>query len=304
VLVYLLFTFEGGLAGSAEVIRERAPEKLQTPNNAQLRVWISRILLLGLGVSLYPHAVQRLFAAKSLPTLRKSLALRAFMPRVTTVLAFLLGYEGIARFDSLSREDSDKITILVLAELGTANPLFKAMIVVVLAAVVAAIMSTTDSQLLVAASAVVRDLYEKVLHRDREVDQKRLVLLCRVVVAALVVLAVLLGFYAEQVVVWIVLSSWGGLGASLGPTSILALYWKGTTRAGVIAGMLAGAGTVIAWELTPVLSAALYELIPGFAVGLVVTVVVSGVTAKPEGVEGMFEEMRTGVRGSRVAGSA
>jgi Na+/proline symporter len=162
----------------------------------------------------------------------------------------------------------------------------------VIAAVFAAIMSTTDSQLLVAASAVVRDLYEKVLHRDREVDQKRLVFLSRLVVAALVVVAVVLGFYAEQVVFWIVLFSWGGLGASLGPTSILALYWTGTTRTGVIAGMLAGAGTVIAWELTPVLSAALYELIPGFAVGLVVTVVVSWVTAKPEGVEGMFEEMR------------
>lgn len=168
----------------------------------------------------------------------------------------------------------------------------------VIAAVFAAIMSTTDSQLLVAASAVVRDLYEKVLRRDREVDQKRLVLLSRVVVAFLVVLAVLLGFYAEQVVFWLVLFSWGGLGASLGPTSILALYWKGTTRAGVIAGMLAGAGTVIAWELTPVLSEALYELIPGFLAGLVVTVVVSWATAEPEGVEGMFEEMR-GVAGSK-----
>jgi sodium/proline symporter len=166
----------------------------------------------------------------------------------------------------------------------------------VIAAVFAAIMSTTDSQLLVAASAVVRDLYEKVLRRDRQVDQKRLVFLSRVVVAFLVVLAVLLGFYAEQVVFWLVLFSWGGLGASLGPTSILGLYWKGTTRAGVIAGMLAGAGTVIAWELTPVLSEALYELIPGFLAGLVVTVVVSWATAKPEGVEGMFEEMRGRVR--------
>ncbi len=162
----------------------------------------------------------------------------------------------------------------------------------VIAAIFAAIMSTTDSQLLVAASAVVRDLYEKVLQRGREVPQRRLVLLSRLVVAVLVVLAVLMGFYAEQVVFWLVLFSWGGLGASLGPTSILALYWKGTTRAGVIAGLLAGAGTVIVWELVPVLSQALYELIPGFAAGLLATVVVSKLTRPPAEVDAMFDQMR------------
>lgn len=161
----------------------------------------------------------------------------------------------------------------------------------VIAAIFAAIMSTTDSQLLVAASAVVRDLYEKVLRRHEALSQARLVLLSRCVVAVLVVLAVLMGFYAEQVVFWLVLFSWGGLGASLGPTTILALYWRGTTRSGVLAGMVAGAGTVIAWELVPPLAEALYELIPGFAVGLVATVVVSKLTRPPEGVEEMFRDM-------------
>ncbi|HUF79428.1 MAG TPA: sodium/proline symporter, partial [Thermoanaerobaculia bacterium] len=137
----------------------------------------------------------------------------------------------------------------------------------VIAAIFAAIMSTTDSQLLVAASAVVRDVYEKVLHRSEEVPQRRLVLLSRAVVLALVVLSVLMGFYAEQVVFWLVLFSWAGLGASLGPTSILALYWRGTTRAGVLAGLVAGAATVVVWKLTPALSGRLYELVPGFLAG-------------------------------------
>lgn len=162
----------------------------------------------------------------------------------------------------------------------------------VIAAVFAAIMSTTDSQLLVAASAVVRDLYEKVLHRREELPQARLVLLSRVVVVVLVVLSVLMGFYAEQVVFWLVLFSWGGLGASLGPTSILALYWRGTTRAGVLAGMVAGATTVVVWELTPPLSEALYELIPGFAAGLLATVVVSKLTRPPPGTDEAFRQMR------------
>lgn len=161
----------------------------------------------------------------------------------------------------------------------------------VIAAIFAAIMSTTDSQLLVAASAVVRDAYEQVLHRGEEVPQKRLVLLSRAVVGVLVALAVLMGFYAEQVVFWLVLFSWAGLGASLGPTSILALYWRGTTRAGVLAGVVTGAATVVVWKLMPALSDRLYELVPAFAAGLVATVVVSKLTRPPADAEEHFRAM-------------
>lgn len=155
----------------------------------------------------------------------------------------------------------------------------------VIAAIFAAIMSTTDSQLLVAASAVVRDVYEKVLHRGQEIPQGRLVLLSRAVVLVLVVLAILMGFYAEQVVFWLVLFSWAGLGASLGPTSILALFWRGTTRAGVLAGLVTGAVTVVVWNLVPALSDRLYELVPGFLAGLLATVVVSCLTRPPAEAE-------------------
>jgi Na+/proline symporter len=108
---------------------------------------------------------------------------------------------------------------------------------------------------------------------------------------ALVAAAVVLGLGASELVFWLVLFSWAGLGAALGPTSILALYWRGTTRAGVLAGLLAGTATTIAWKLTPALSGRLYELIPGFAAGLVATLVVSRLTRPPGGVAEMFAAM-------------
>jgi SSS family solute:Na+ symporter len=160
-----------------------------------------------------------------------------------------------------------------------------------IAAVFAAIMSTADSQLLVAASAVVRDLWEQVLRRGRPADPRRMVVASRLVVVALVAAAVGLGRGARELVFWLVLFSWAGLGAALGPTSILALYWRGTTRAGVLAGLLAGTATTIAWKLTPALSGRLYELIPGFAAGLVATLVVSRLTRPPAGVAEMFAAM-------------
>ena len=124
---------------------------------------------------------------------------------------------------------------------------------VVVASIFAAIMSTADSQLLVAASAVVRDLYEKVWHRGETIPQRRLVFLSRATVVLLVALAVGFGLAADQLVFWLVLFAWAGLGASLGPTSILALFWRRTTKVGVIAGILTGTVTTVIWYLAPAL---------------------------------------------------
>ncbi|UCC26930.1 MAG: hypothetical protein JSU98_07440, partial [Gemmatimonadales bacterium] len=54
-----------------------------------------------------------------------------------------------------------------------------------------------------------------------------------------------------------------------------ALYWKGTTRAGVAAGMGVGTLVLVVWELTPVLQESLYGLIPAFLLSTVAVVLVS-----------------------------
>ncbi len=152
---------------------------------------------------------------------------------------------------------------------------------IVVASIFAAIMSTADSQLLVAASALVRDFYEKVHRKGEQVPQQTMVLYSRLVVALLVVVALILGWLAESLVFWLVLFAWAGLGAALGPTSILAIYWKGLTRAGVFAGLLTGTVVTFVWNLTPVLDALLYELIPAFALSFLATVAVSRLTRPP-----------------------
>jgi Na+/proline symporter len=156
---------------------------------------------------------------------------------------------------------------------------------VIVASIFAAIMSTADSQLLVAASALVRDFYERVVRRDQAIPKEKLVTLSRVTVALLVGVALILGWLAESLVFWLVLFAWAGLGAALGPTSILALYWKGLTRAGVFAGLLTGTIVTFVWSLTPSLDAHLYELIPAFFLALAATVVVSWMTRPPPDAE-------------------
>jgi Na+/proline symporter len=119
------------------------------------------------------------------------------------------------------------------------------------------------------------------------------------------VAALILGWLAQSLVFWLVLFAWAGLGAALGPTSILALYWKGLTRAGVFAGLITGTLVTFVWELKPgregflawlyepippyILD--LYELIPAFLLAFLATVVVSMMTRPPEDAQVLFEAM-------------
>ncbi len=244
---------------------------------------------IGLGSPGNPHIIARYMSIKD-PSKLKTVAMVGTSANVIMGLgAIITGMVGRIYFPDVSLlPGADQENIYPVLASHHLHPILFG---VVIASIFAAIMSTADSQLLVAASALVRDIYEKLIHRHREISQKRLVLLSRLVVVLLVILALLLGLMAEKLVFWLVLFAWAGLGAAFGPTSILALFWKGTTRAGMMAGMISGALTVILWIRIPLLANLIYELIPGFIIALIVTVVVSRFTKKPDEVNALYDAM-------------
>ena len=82
---------------------------------------------------------------------------------------------------------------------------------------------------------------------------------------------------AKDLVFWLVLFAWGGLGASLGPAIILSLFWKGTTLIGIVTGMIMGTVVTIVWKLWLKAPTGVYELIPAFFCSALAIVVVSAV---------------------------
>ncbi|KPK79892.1 MAG: proline permease [Gemmatimonas sp. SM23_52] len=257
---------------------------------------------IGLGSPGNPHIIVRYMSIADPDQLRASAIVGTVWNVVMAWGALFIGLAGRVYFPDVALlPDGDTEQLYPVLAAQHLHPLAFG---VVVASIFAAIISTADSQLLVAASSVVRDFYEKILHRDEEVPQKRLVLYSRIVVAVLVAAALVVGLLAEALVFWLVLFAWAGLGASFGPTSILALYWRGTTRAGVIAGLITGTAITFIWELTPALSSIIYELIPAFAGGLLATVIVSRLTRAPEEVDHMFDSMRRRRTGRQPAGTA
>ncbi len=244
---------------------------------------------IGLGSPGNPHILVRYISVRDPALLRQAALIGTVWNVVMSWGAVFIGLAGRAYFPEVSMLPAGDTENLypVLAEMHLHPVLFG----IVVASIFAAIMSTADSQLLVAASAVVRDLYENLLHRGASLDPRRLVTLSRLAVFGLVLVALGLGFLAEDLVFWLVLFAWAGLGAAVGPTSILALFWRGTTRAGVMAGLTAGTITTIVWNRTPLLRNTIYELVPAFLAGLVVTVLVSRRTTPPDDPDTLFDAM-------------
>ncbi len=260
---------------------------------------------IGLGSTGNPHIISRYMSIDD----PKKLKYSAYMGTVWNVLmafgALMIGLVGKVYFPSevmLPSGDPENIYPLLAQE-----QLPAIIFGLVTASIFAAIMSTCDSQLLVVSAAVVRDLYQKIHKKGEEPPQREMVLLSRTVVVILVVIALLLGFLMKDVIFTVVLFAWAGVGGAIGPVSIMALFWKRTTHKGALAGMLTGMFVTLFWYNLAAIKEALgplpkwldillyedlYELLPAFGLSILVTVLVSLATKKPEGSEEMFSVMK------------
>jgi SSS family solute:Na+ symporter len=208
--------------------------------------------------------------------------------------AVFIGLVGRAYYlkpEALPGEDPENLFPFLASE-----HLHPILLGIITASILAAIMSTADSQLLVASSGITRDVYQKVFAKNKNIPQRRLVLISRIVVLGLVIGALVFGAIAKEYVFWLVLFAWGGLGASFGPTLLLSLFWKRTTKAGVIAGFVSGTTITIVWNQIAALNDRLYHLVPAFFVSLFLTIVVSLITQAPEQAEEELASIRAKYR--------
>ncbi|MCH8557286.1 MAG: sodium/proline symporter [Balneolia bacterium] len=245
---------------------------------------------IGLGSPGNPHIISRYLSIEHESQLRTACIVGTGWNVIMAWGALFTGLAGRVMFPEISMlPEADTENLFPYLAQTLLHPVLFG---VVMASVFAAIMSSADSQLLVAASSLVRDLYEKMIRPGEEVPQKLLVRYSRAVVFLLVVASLLFGYLAEDLVFWLVLFAWAGLGAAIGPTIILALYWKRTTGPGVAAGLITGATVTIIWRLNDILRELSYELIPGFIAALIMTILVSLVTKPAKDAEQDFRIMK------------
>ena len=233
---------------------------------------------IGLGSPGQPHIVVRYMSINDPDKLRFSAVIGTFWNVVMAWGAVFIGLLGRAIIPAVEQlpDKNHEMVYLVLSSQYFGPILYGLLI----GGIFAAVLSTADSQLLVVASTFVRDIYEKVIKKDTQIDEAKKLRLSRYIVLFSGILAMLLAYVAQTYIFWLVLFAWGGLGASFGPTLILSLYWKRTTKYGIVAGMIAGTLITIVWTLWLKPSTGIYELIPAFFGSILTVVLVSLLTKK------------------------
>jgi sodium/proline symporter len=163
-----------------------------------------------------------------------------------------------------------------------------------LVVVLAAIMSTVDSLLILASSSVVRDIWQKTLGSDA--DERRLSMIGKGVTVIIGVVGLVLALTEVRMIFYFVLFAWSGIAAAFTPVVLCSLFWKRTTRAGAIAGMIGGFLTTVLWVMfAKEHFYDLYEMIPGFAAGFALCIGVSAVTETDADAVAELEDVRRAV---------
>ncbi|MDH3339234.1 MAG: sodium/proline symporter [Gammaproteobacteria bacterium] len=237
--------------------------------------WVAAASFVAIGLPFLgvPQLLVRYMSAKDENELRKARWVSVFVLLFFTFGAVTAGIAGRALFPGL--EDPEKIFPTLSSELF--SPLVAGVLLVI---VLAAIMSTADSLLLLASSAIVRDTMQQLLGSKKTDHQ--LAGYGKIVTILIGIVGIAVAIPDAKFIFDFVLYAWSGLGAAFGPTLICLLYYKKTTWAGVVAGMLSGFVTSIVWvEQFKEQTHDLYEAIPGFIAGLAVTYMVSAMTHKP-----------------------
>lgn len=243
LLVFIIPQLGGGLTAVVERVSQLDPPKVTVPTLEGCNTWVSYILLLGCGAAIYPQAIQRLYAGRSLGALKRSMAIMAFMPLTTTLVALVCGLVGFVVLPGLEKGETDQVLARLLALVMQDSLWGYWLVVAVFAAALAALMSTADSALLSIASMVTRDVYQG--HIRPNSSDAELALVGKLCSWVVVVILVAVAIATDKTLIRLLELKFEVL-IQVAPCFFLGLYWKrlgtATVWAGLGAGLLLGLG--------------------------------------------------------------
>lgn len=246
----------------------------------------------GLGYFGMPHILIRYMSIKSRKEMNRSRVIGSLWTLLIVAAASVVALVGRQYLgDSLLASGTQSLVFVSMV-----RSLFPALLSgVLLSAILSASMSTADSQLLASSSAFASDVYKPVFRKNA--GDREMLWAGRLMVMAISLCALLIASNPRcGGIMELVSNAWGFFGAAFGPTILLALYWKRFSYAGAVCGIASGFLVDALWLYAVPADAfgglgAMYELLPGFAVSLIVCVVVSLCTKAPgEDVQKLFDD--------------
>lgn len=251
-------------------------------------------LLIPLSVGMFPHVFQHWMTAKNAAAFKLPVVWHPVFIMIVWVPCVLVGVWATGTLIPANPPlPSNPNTILPFLVSTQTGPILGGLLA---AGILAAIMSSLDSQFLCIGTIFNNDIVTHYLGKHRISDQRQ-VLFTRLFIIGIVTITYLLSLGNVRSVFAMGVWCFSGFSA-LFPIVVAALYWRGLTAAGAIAGILAA---ITSWSIlfyraldqgalsTYVIRASLgeqsYEIMPVVAMcacSLITMVVVSLVTPKPK----------------------
>lgn len=235
----------------------------------------------GLGYFGMPQVLLRFMAIRKTDELVRARRIATVWVVISLAAAVLIGLMGRAMFpvhETLNTASGAENVFIVLSR-HLLPPLLAGL---VMAGILAATISSSDSYLLIAASAVSLNIFKGILKKDA--SDKQVMTMSRIILLLIAVAGVVIAMDENSVIFTIVSFAWAGFGAVFGPIMLFSLFWKRTTQAGAVAGMVTGGVMVFLWKLAlkPLGGVfGIYELFPAFVLSCLVILVVSLLTPVP-----------------------
>ncbi len=233
----------------------------------------------GLGYFGMPQVLLRFMAIRKEEELKRSRRIAMIWVVISLAVAVFIGIVGrqLVPTEHLTKATAENIFITLAT--SSLPAIFAGF---VMAGILAATISSSDSYLLIAASAFAKNIFQGVFKKNA--SDKQVMWVSRITLLVIAIIAAVIAMDENSIIFSIVSFAWAGFGATFGPIMLFSLFWKRTTRAGAIAGMIGGAAMVFVWKLgisTLGGAFAIYELLPAFIFSALCIVVVSLITPKP-----------------------
>lgn len=289
LVVLLVVNSLGGFSTLFETVSKEHSGWLSVPGNG----FFSFVNFLGLTLPWFffslsnPQVSQRLFMPSSMTSLRRMLIGFMVFGFIYTLVSVLWGFAALTQFPDLST--ADLATPSLLASIHV-PPILG---IIVMVGIMAAAVSTIDSILLTLASLVARNVYGAY---QKQEDDKRQLRVGKIVIPIIAILAYLFASLQLNLIAVLSVAASAGLLVMV-PAIIGAFFWKKGTSAGVLSSVICGGLVVVYLEWTKTKWLGLSSGIWGFAISILLFIVVSSLTKAPlKKAEGFMSFTRSALK--------
>lgn len=254
VMIGAVLSATGGFSGLVEGLDETDPKLLQVvPDDLGFGffAWFVGFVFGGLGVIGQPHILVRTMAMRSPDDIPKARRVYFSWYVPFSICAVLVGLGARMLLPDTAAFDPELALPTMAVEL-----LPGVVVGVILAGLFAATMSTADSLVIACSASLTRDIAPRF---------ERFAKLGTLTATAI---ALALALYGPDSVFVLVLIAWSALATAFGPLLLLRLLGLRVAPALAWLVILAGLGTAMCWRFVWELQGDLYEILPGFAAGL------------------------------------